>query len=206
MAHDDAPAPLTATPPAPDEDVRVLAEPAEIRLFASPLRQDLTDQLSVLGTATVAELAEAVGRPADALYYHLRQLEAAGIVVEAVDREGGPKRIRLAAPRLALRPTSDRPEVTDAVREVLSTLLRSAERRMSAAVDREDAVLTEPGRNVWGSRARGRLTDDELAEVKEAVARIHGIFGRARGRSPGDGRMHEITMMLCPAPDRPYRS
>jgi len=61
-----------------------IAEPAAIRAIASPVRQELVDTLEALGgVATVAELAEQLGRPADGLYYHVEILRRAGLFVAA---------------------------------------------------------------------------------------------------------------------------
>ena len=61
----------------------------EIELLASPTRIELIDTLEALGgEATVAELAAQLGRPADGLYYHLRQLAAGGLIVEEESAEG----------------------------------------------------------------------------------------------------------------------
>src|SRR5580698_7968408 len=54
----------------------------QLTALASAARQEVVDVLAQLGTASVAELAATLGRPADALYYHLRVLRAAGLVQE----------------------------------------------------------------------------------------------------------------------------
>ena len=58
----------------------------EIALLASPARIEIVDTLEALGEAvTVAELAARLGRPADGLYYHLRQLADGGLIEEQLD-------------------------------------------------------------------------------------------------------------------------
>jgi DNA-binding transcriptional ArsR family regulator len=61
----------------------------EIALLASPTRIEIVDTLEALGSAvTVAELAAALGRPADGLYYHLRQLSDGGLIEEEAAPDG----------------------------------------------------------------------------------------------------------------------
>src|SRR5271156_143734 len=52
----------------------------ELRALASFARQEIIDVLAQMGTVSVPGLAQALGRPADTLYYHLRILHNAGLV------------------------------------------------------------------------------------------------------------------------------
>src|SRR5262245_35684610 len=54
--------------------------PTQLRLLASPVRQEIVDVLESAGARSVAELGALLGRPADALYHHLRRLVAVGLV------------------------------------------------------------------------------------------------------------------------------
>src|SRR3954462_6760860 len=77
----------------------------EIELLASPTRIELVDTLEALGgEASVAELAAQLGRPADGLYYHLRQLAEGGLLIEEATASGRRYRTRTpAGERLRLR-------------------------------------------------------------------------------------------------------
>jgi predicted transcriptional regulator len=55
-----------------------IAGARQIRALASPIRQDILDALTAIGPCSVSELAAAIGRPADGLYYHIRHLLKAG--------------------------------------------------------------------------------------------------------------------------------
>src|SRR5688500_18528922 len=94
------------TRPAVIEDAR------EIGLLASPTRIEIVDTLESLGSAvSVAELAAALGRPADGLYYHLRQLAAGGLIEQEAAPEGRRYRTRSRSGdrlRLRYRPGADR--------------------------------------------------------------------------------------------------
>ena len=61
-----------------------------LEALASPARLEVVEGLQVVGPSSVAELARRLGRAADALYYHLRELERAG-VVEVCGRTPAPR-------------------------------------------------------------------------------------------------------------------
>ena len=55
----------------------------QLATLVAAARQEIVDVLAELGAVSVAELATALGRPADALYFHLRALTRAGLVQKA---------------------------------------------------------------------------------------------------------------------------
>src|SRR4051812_29395184 len=64
----------------------------QIAAIASPLRQEILDALQAAGPQSIAELAQILARPADGLYYHIRALLKAGLVVEHGARPTGRRR------------------------------------------------------------------------------------------------------------------
>ena len=60
-----------------------ITEPEALRALAHPVRQRILMQLSVLEHARAADLAEAIGQPANSVSFHLRVLAKAGMIVEA---------------------------------------------------------------------------------------------------------------------------
>lgn len=60
-----------------------ISDAAALRAIAHPLRQRILLELKVLGHARAADLARQIGRPANAISFHLRVLARAGIIVEA---------------------------------------------------------------------------------------------------------------------------
>lgn len=60
-------------------DLRVIAAPQELRAIADPLRSTILE-LVLERAATVAELAEAVGRPKSTVAYHVDLLVGAGLL------------------------------------------------------------------------------------------------------------------------------
>jgi DNA-binding transcriptional ArsR family regulator len=60
-----------------------ITDPEGLRALANPVRQRILMQLAVLGHARAADLAEAIGQPANSVSFHLRVLAKAGLIVEA---------------------------------------------------------------------------------------------------------------------------
>jgi DNA-binding transcriptional ArsR family regulator len=124
---------------------RQIDDPKRIRVLASPVRHEIVDTLSALGgTATVASLAEHLGRHADGLYYHLNLLKKAKLVEELAD-ENGERAFRLAgsgkAPlRLAYR--VERGGNANALETYSRGLLKVAQRDFLQALDQPDVVVS----------------------------------------------------------------
>lgn len=174
----------------------------QIRALASPLRQDLVDAVAADGPCTIAELAERVGRPADALYHHVRRLVATGLLVEgSVQRGGGRPGVRLSVPGRPMLIAYDqlaRGNVA-ASTDVVATMLRSARRGFVRALAEPAARTWGPHRNLWGGRAQGWLTAKDVKTANALLARLLALFLRGK-RAKRDGRaLHEVTFVLAPA-------
>ena len=58
-----------------------IADVGQIRALASSIRQDIVDTVAATGPCSVADVARTLGRPADGLYYHVKHLLGAGLLV-----------------------------------------------------------------------------------------------------------------------------
>jgi DNA-binding transcriptional ArsR family regulator len=87
------------------EDNYIIRSKRQMRALAAPTRQEIVDVLPGMGTVSVAELATALGRPADSLYYHLRILNRVGLVRSAGSHRLNGRRetlFRAIAPEMSL--------------------------------------------------------------------------------------------------------
>lgn len=185
------------------QDCRI-GDVQQLRLLRSPVRQDILDSLSASGPATIAELATALGLPADALYYHMRKLVKAELV--RVDGEAeearGAATYALPAGRMLLDYDAE-PEGRAAIAEVISAALRSGARDFAAALESPVAVTRGPGRTLRGGRARGWLSPEDIEEVNTLLERLWEIF---RGSGPGEDRqLLSFSCALSPIEARPPR-
>ncbi|NNC02488.1 helix-turn-helix transcriptional regulator [Corallococcus exiguus] len=188
-------------------DRRAIQDPAQIRLLSSPVRQELVDTLAALGgEASVADLAEELGRPADGLYYHLRALCRGGLVREVAATEGDERRYRLAgtgdAPlRLAYR--AGRAGNLGAVGGFARGLLRVATRDFEQALKLEDVALDGPRRELWTARNKGWLSARDVEEVNRLIERLCELTSQPR--APGREQLMSLSFVLAPIRARAKR-
>src|SRR5690606_5699563 len=127
------------------------------------------------GEASVATLAQELGRPADGLYYHVRALVRGGLLRAVGDGEGGERVYRLAGDgdtplRLAYRvgPRGNQAELAVFAR----SLLQIAGRDFEAALHSEGVAVEGPCRELWASRNKGWLSPADLAEANALLERL----------------------------------
>ncbi|NMO13635.1 helix-turn-helix transcriptional regulator [Pyxidicoccus fallax] len=188
-------------------DRRAIGDAAQIRLLSSPVRQELVDTLAALGgEASVADLAEQLGRPADGLYYHLRVLHRGGLVREVESAGGGEQRYRLAgsgeAPlRLAYR--TGRSGNLAALGRFARSLLGIATRDFEAALRLDDVVVQGPRRELWTARNKGWLSPGDVEEVNRLIERLCELTSQPR--APGRERLMSLAFVLAPIRPRAKR-
>jgi hypothetical protein len=181
-------------------------DPAQVEALASAVRQEILDTVIGLRRCTVRELAEALGRPADGLYYHVRQLVAVGLLREVRGVDRGASDALLVAPTQGIArlvydpPTAKR---NRAIRQVAGALLRSAEADFAGALGTERVRTSGRRRNLNASRQRAWLDDAQLLEVNALLARVQTIFTQAT--RPAGGALHSLTFVLAPLEPRPVR-
>jgi hypothetical protein len=178
-----------------------------IGALVSPVRQELVDTVEALGgEATIAEVAAQLGRPADGLYYHVRPLVKAGLLVRRVHPDGD----RFATPaargrRLAIEYAPGDPASAAALRRVVASMLRIARRDFDAGLRRPGVVANGPRRALWAARSKGWVSAAELAELNALLARAAALLRKPRGR--GRDQLVSLCFVLAPIAARaPRRS
>jgi DNA-binding transcriptional ArsR family regulator len=167
-----------------------IATPAQAAALVSPVRQEILDVLARIGTASIAEIAETLGRPADALYYHLKQLVRVRLVVQSVRSRGRrPEALyRTVAPMLALHygsPLTPR---------IVGSMLRLGARDFRRAFARGGVPVMGPRRELWALRTTGWLTPAGVAGVNRSMRALRDTVSRPGRR----GRLYAITILLTP--------
>lgn len=177
---------------------------AEIELLASPTRIEIVDTLEALGDASVAELAAQLGRPADGLYYHLRQLADGGLIEEEETPEGRRYRTR-ARPgerlRLRYRP-GDTPNAK-AVGRAAASQLRVSGRDFARALADPASVVDGAARDLWAARSKGWVGPHELAEINRLLAQAMALLHRPR--RPRGGKLIALSWVMAPLDAKPAR-
>ena len=179
----------------------VLRNRRELRAIESGVRQEIVDVLSQMGTVSVSEIAATLGRPADALYYHLRALQRAGLVVAAGERRRGRRReslFRTIAPELMLRYEPDNKESCAGVNAIVASMLRLGARDFRRALGGGGVAVSGPRRELWALRATGWLSPGHVAEVNRSIKRLRASVTGPKGK----GRLYGITVLLTPLDHR----
>ncbi len=177
-----------------------IRQPKQLRALASPVRQEIVDALETAGPCPIAELARHLGRAPDALYFHVRLLVRAGLVVEGERRQVG--RHAFATYDVVARPMNiDRDAAARAdVRRVTGGILRLALRDAVRGLEHEDAAFTGPRRNHWVARAQGWLDEAGLAELNRRLDQVLQLL-RDHRHAPGR-RAIAVAFAMTPAPRR----
>jgi DNA-binding transcriptional ArsR family regulator len=185
-----------------------LSEPRQIRALASPMRQDIMDAVAAIGPCSVAELAAAIGKPADGLYYHVKRLLDVGLLAEVRGGGNGRPNLRLdvahGAFYLEYQPANRSNKA--AILRVIGAMVRSAERMFRRAFHPGIAVVKGPRRNLWASRSRGSLSTAELIELNDLLDQVNALMrsGRrdAATEDEADRSLYELTYVLSPVVHR----
>jgi DNA-binding transcriptional ArsR family regulator len=164
------------------------------RALADPLRMRLLEWL-IQAPRSARQLAECAGLPADRLYYHLGQLEQAGLIeVAEYRRLARGKAERVYAPAETEPPGDDAdPEETAAF---LRSMLEATAMDITAAYQARQAGRR---REVDLHRGALRLTDQALAELRGHVEQLAARFADPAA----DGTWTRVVLALVDVQDRP---
>lgn len=179
----------------------IIRRPEQIRAIASPVRQEILDTVQALGSATIADMARELGRPADALYYHVRVLEQVELLIPSPETAPGRRaavvyRTPAGDGLLRLHYDPDDPENRDAVTNAISALLRIAERDFRSGFRSDLAACEGPERNLWAGRTKAWLSDEDVETARGLITRLVEVFSRPK--RPGSERLHVMSFILAP--------
>lgn len=171
---------------------------AALEAVASPARLELLSALGD-GPSTTRELAHRLGRSRQSLYYHLGQLERAGLV--AVEEPGGgrgERRFRLRSDRLAVAARRGSGAERSAATRAIQAILRLTGREAAAALEDPETRFDGPLRELVGFRGKARLDRAQLRRANELVDELEALLRSAKGGSE-DLPLYALTLVLTPA-------
>lgn len=185
-------------------DVQVLADPKAVEVALDPVRAAILDALDEPGSATT--IAAAVGLTRQKVNYHLKALEAHGLVEPAETRAWGgitERFVRRSARRIAVSPGVVQRSAIDpgqiADRLSAAYLIAVSGRAVSelgaitASVGPETRVPTLTVDTVIGFAS----PEDRAAFASELQAALTDLVSRYHH---DDGRPHRLTVASYPAP------
>lgn len=166
-----------------------------------PLRLRILETTRRLGETSVTELAQAVGLNRTALYFHLRQLEKAGLLIsragEATPGRRGkrPRYYRANVGELAINVDPDSKKETQRLAEFYRPWL--AESRAQALSLKGGGPASRRIALHWEN-----FTDDEVGRIRALCNELDEIAKRARARANNSrkapGATHHVAMIFTP--------
>jgi DNA-binding transcriptional ArsR family regulator len=195
------------------QDIEVIDHPAAAAVALDPIRSRLLAELAQ--PASAATLAARVGIPRQRVHYHLKTLEAHGLVEESTKRKWGGLTERLmvaSAASYVVSPGALGPVAADPGRTA-DRLSASYLIALAARIVREVSALArrakETGKRLpslsLDAEVRFKSAADRAAfthELTEALTRLVARYHDAR--APG-GRSHRLVVVSHPLPHPPKK-
>jgi predicted transcriptional regulator len=179
----------------------IVQDRKQLTALTSSARQEIVDVLSQMGTVSVGELAATLGRPADALYYHLRVLKQAGLVFSAGYQGRGVHKeelIRTVSSNLQLQYQPGKGGNGKQVTAIVGSMLRLGMRDFHHAFQSGDARVSGSGRELWALRRTGWLTPEKMVSLNRSIEGLAQAVSKPRRQ----GRLYGITVLLTPLDHR----
>ena len=164
---------------------KALADPLRIRLV-----EFLWEQAS-----SARELADRVGVPADRLYYHLGQLERAGLIQVAEYRPRARGKVERVYVPADIEPPADAD--LEETRAFLGAVLDATNLDIIAAYQAKQAGRR---REVDVHRGALRLTDEALTELRDHIGRL---AARSAAQDQSEGTWVRVLVATVDLEDRP---
>jgi DNA-binding transcriptional ArsR family regulator len=183
------------------EQRHVIRSKEQLSVLVAAARQEILDVLAGMGTVSVAEIATTLGRPPDALYFHIRALKKTGLVIQTGRRSRRGRKeamFRTVAPDLWLHYDPKNEANRRAVTSIVGSMLRLGARDFRRAFERGDAVVSGPQRELWALRKTGRLSQTQITMLNRSIERLkRDVSNRHAG-----GRLYGVTVLLTPLDHR----
>ena len=189
-------------------DLGVIDDPAAASVALDPIRSRLLSELRE--PASAAALAERVGLPRQKVNYHLRKLEAHGLVGEASRKRWGgltERRLVATASAYVVSPGAMGPAAVDLDRE-MDRLSASYLIALAARAVREVGDLIRRARDAGKHLAtlsvdtviRFRSAKERAAFTRELTETINRLVATYHDESAPGGRSHRLVLMAHPVP------
>ena len=180
----------------------LIGTPRQVRAMAGALQNQVLATLERLGPSSAREVAEHLDLQAESLYYHLRRLVAAGLLVEAGQR---PTRRRpetlYAVPgrELILDPDNQHPAFLEALARVQRSLLSMATRLYARALRRGTGIRSGRRRNLCVIQQNARLGARDQAVLNRKLEDVASFM--AAHDNPDVAAFVSLTISMSPLRD-----
>ena len=188
-------------------ELQVIEEPEQAIAALEPMRARILTELGRPGTAT--SVAAAIGATRQKVNYHLRQLEACGLVrfVEERPRRGLLERVMVASARSyvlspqVLRDNAARPERVDRLSaSYLVALAARLVREVGHLLNAADAAGKSLPTLAIDTEIRFASARERAAFTEELAQAITGLAARYHDERAPHGRRHRLVVGAHPMP------
>jgi DNA-binding transcriptional ArsR family regulator len=185
-------------------DYHRISDPRVLRAIAHPTRERVLAELYAVGPLRAADVAEAIGIPANQASFHLRQLAKYGLVAEAPElaRDGRDRVWRPVNEHGISLDIEDLEEVPGG-RAAVKVWRRQATAATHELVDTAYAARKESGRHIMISATALSLTEKEAKEFGAELAALVDTW-TTRGteaKGSGDRLTYHLLQILQPYPE-----
>ena len=171
----------------------------QLREIATPVRNEIRLAMEMLGRCSIAELAEHMRRSAESLYYHIRKLENAGLVVQVDTRIANGREeavYSLCAPRMRVDTSNRQPKFIAALIRGARILLRFSERSLSRAFEDPNVRMQGDNRECRIIQLISRVDNKKLAELNRRILDLEEFMQSCD--DPGSDQKFVLTVCLSP--------
>jgi DNA-binding transcriptional ArsR family regulator len=192
-------------------DIEVIDDPAAAMVALDPARSRLLAELAT--PASAAELAVRLGLARQKVHYHLRALEAHGLVQFAESRRWGgltERRFVATAGSYVVSPAALGPAAADPEREA-DRLSASYLLALAARLIREVGAFLKLSRETGKRLAtlsldveiRFSSPNDRAAFTQELTDAVANLTAKYHNESTAEGRWHRLVVAAHPLPQSP---
>lgn len=180
-----------------------IKSPDQIDAITSPGREDIIDTVGQIGPCSISQLARALGRPRNGLYYGVRALRDCGLLIENHQSVAGAKTTAVydvAARPMTVNFSVDTQQQRAAVNRLAEARLKQAIKGVRRASAANDLVTAGPARNFQTTRVKGWLSEADIVEVNQLLEQIVNKLSR---RGTAGDRAFDLTFALYPTSPKP---
>jgi len=187
---------------------KVISDKHQILCLTNPVRQNVFDALKGLKTASAAQIGKQLGSPADVINYHLKKLEAVGLILQFdVWGEGrnAERVFKITDPKAKVLLDPNDPDNVELLNRAVRSLLALSYKDFSNAFNPENAITTGPNRNLRASRLTAWLTKQEWADVNRLIEELNKKLSSSAGDASGDAKLYAVSIVTAPIAVQPVK-
>lgn len=182
------------------EPVHLVNSPAAWEVLVAPARAEIVETIRLLGPCSIAEIAEAIGRPADTLYRHIALLTEAGFLRDAGTRKGDRNIERLVdtvADDFVIDFEDDAGVAENrAIVATANSFLGAMGRAVRDSAAARQLVFADEQRNISINYELSWLRPEDYQEVRSLIRRLKQIMDD--GKTRREGQLYMTLAMACP--------